>query len=93
MIEFRLSIDSRISRAVAPLIIKCFADCGKKPSPAFPYQDELDPELSDAWENSLKDDLARDRQSLARLLNLTKFAHGYIEVDEGEAEYIFTGNN
>ena len=87
MIEFSLRIDSRITRAVTPLIIKCFSECGKV-SPVFPKVDEKDIDLLEAWEESLKEDLAQDRQSLARLLNNPKFTHGYIEVDENEAEYI-----
>ena len=87
MIEFSLRIDSRITRTVTPLIIKCFSECGKV-SPVFPKVDEQDTDLVEAWVESLKEDLAQDRQSLARLLNNPKFAHGFIEVNENEAEYI-----
>lgn len=88
MIEFRLQIDSRITRAVAPLIIKCFSDCGKISTPSFPYPNENDQELADAWKNSLREDMVRDRQSLARLLNNPKFCHGYVELEEDAIELV-----
>jgi len=49
MIEFRLQIDSRITRAVVPLIVKSFSECGKTAEPAFPYPEESDQELMEAW--------------------------------------------
>jgi hypothetical protein len=88
MIEFRLQIDSRITRAVAPLITECFSASGKKNNTVYPYSDDNDSDLTDSWEISLKEDFAKDRQSLARLLNDPKFAHGYIEVEESEAELV-----
>jgi hypothetical protein len=88
MIEFRLQIDSRLTRAVVPLIVQCFSASGKKANASYPYFDEDDSDLTDSWEISLKEDFAKDRQSLARLLNDPKFAHGYIEVDESETELV-----
>ena len=88
MIEFQLQVDSRITRAVAPLIAKCFSDCGKISTPSFPYADEQDSDLSESWKGSLKEDMSRDRQSLARLLNDTKFKHGFVEVEEENAELV-----
>ena len=88
MIEFQLQIDSRITRAVAPLIIKCFSDCGKTSTPSFPYAEEQDRDLAEAWLNSLKEEMLQDRQSLARFLNSKKFAHGYVELKEEFAELI-----
>ena len=88
MIEFRLQIDSRITRAVVPLIVKCFSASGKKANASYPYSDGDDSDFTDSWEISLKEDFAKDRQSLARLLNNPKLAHGYIEVDESETEFV-----
>jgi hypothetical protein len=88
MIEFRLQIDSRITRAVVPLIVKSFSECGKSSEPVFPYPEESDEELMDAWNKSLREDLAQDRQRLARLLNDAKFAHGYVEVPEDDMELV-----
>ena len=88
MIEFRLQIDSRITRAVVPLIVKCFSASGKKANASYPYSDEDDSDFKESWEISLKEDFAKDRQSLARLLNNPKLAHGYIEVAESETELI-----
>lgn len=88
MIEFRLQIDSRITRAVVPLIVKSFSDSGNTEEPNFPYPDESDVELMDAWAKSLREDLAQDRQRLAKLLNNPKLAHGYVEVDENELELV-----
>ena len=85
MIEFQLQVDSRITRAAAPLIAKCFSDCGKTSTPSFPYPDEQDSDLSETWKGSLKEDISRDRQSLARLLNDAKFKHGFVEVEEENA--------
>jgi hypothetical protein len=88
MIEFRLQIDSRITRAVVPLIVKSFSECGKTAEPAFPYPEESDQELMEAWAKSLRDDLAQDRQRLARLLNDPKFAHGYVEIPDEDMELV-----
>ena len=86
MIEFRLQIDSRITRSVYPLIEKCFVEAGKVSLPQFPHVGENDQELIDTWEESLKNDLIKDRQPLARLLKEEKFKHGYIEVPEEEVD-------
>ena len=88
MIEFRLQIDSRITRAVVPLIIKSFSECGKTVEPVFPYPQESDNELMEAWAKSLREDLVRDRQKLARLLNDSKFAHGYVEIPDEDTELV-----
>ena len=88
MIEYRLKIDSRITRAVKPLIAQCFSECGKTSTPSFPYLDEQDEDLADAWRESLREDMYQDRKSLALLLNNPKFAHGYIEIEEESAEFI-----
>ena len=88
MIEFRLQIDSRITRAVVPLIIKSFSECGKTAEPVFPYPQESDQELMEAWAKSLREDLAQDRQRLARLLNDSKFAHGYVEIPDEDTELV-----
>lgn len=88
MIEFKLKIDSRITRAVAPLIAKSFSDCGKISTPSFPYIEEEDEDLSILWKESLKDDMVNDRQCLARLLNNPRFAHGYVEVDIESADLV-----
>ena len=88
MIEFRLKVDSRITRGLAPLIVKCFSECRNRSLPAFPYLDEKDGDLVDSWESSLGEDFAQDRQALARLLNSSKFAHGYVEVEENDAELV-----
>lgn len=88
MIEFRLQIDSRITRAVVPLIIKSFSECGKTVEPVFPYPQESDKELMEAWAKSLREDLVRDRQKLARLLNDSKFAHGYVEIPDEDTELV-----
>ena len=86
--EFRLRVDSRITRGLAPLIVKCFSECRNRSLPAFPYLDEKDGDLVDSWESSLGEDFAQDRQALARLLNSAKFAHGYVELDEEDAELV-----
>jgi len=88
MIEFRLKVDSRITRGLAPLIVKCFSECRNRSLPAFPYLDEKDGDLVDSWESSLGEDFAQDRQALARLLNSSKFAHGYVEMEENDAELV-----
>ena len=88
MIEFRLKVDSRITRGLAPLIVKCFSECRNRSLPAFPYLDEKDGVLVDSWESSLGEDFAQDRQALARLLNSSKFAHGYVEMEENDAELV-----
>ncbi len=88
MIEFQLQVDSRITRAVAPLIVKCFSDCGKVSNPSFPYPEEQDKDLAEAWKNSLREEMLQDRQSLARFLNNPKFAHGHVELREDGAEFI-----
>jgi len=88
MIEFRLKVDSRITRGLAPLIVKCFSECRNLSLPAFPYLDEKDGVLVDSWESSLGEDFAQDRQALARLLNSSKFAHGYVEMEENDAELV-----
>ena len=88
MIEFRLKLDSRITRGLAPLIVKCFSECRNRSLPAFPYLDEKDGDLVDSWESSLGEDFAQDRQALARLLNSSKFAHGYVEMEENDAELV-----
>jgi len=88
MIEFRLKVDSRIARGLAPLIVKCFSECRNRSLPAFPYLDEKDGDLVDSWESSLGEDFAQDRQALARLLNSSKFAHGYVEMEENDAELV-----
>ena len=56
--------------------------------PTFPYLDEKDSDLLDSWESSLGEDFAQDRQALARLLNSAKFAHGYVELDDEDAELV-----
>ena len=88
MIEFRLKVDSRITLGLAPLIVKCFSECRNRSLPAFPYLDEKDGDLVDSWESSLGEDFAQDRQALARLLNSSKFAHGYVEMEENDAELV-----
>ena len=88
MIEFRLKVDSRITRGLVPLIVKCFSECRNRSLPAFPYLDEKDGDLVDSWESSLGEDFAQDRQALARLLNSSKFAHGYVEMEENDAELV-----
>ena len=88
MIDFRLKVDSRITRGLAPLIVKCFSECRNRSLPAFPYLDEKDGDLVDSWESSLGEDFAQDRQALARLLNSSKFAHGYVEMEENDAELV-----
>jgi len=88
MIEFRLKIDSGITRVVVPLITQCYSACRKRRMPAFPYLEEMDDDLADAWHNSLVDDFANDRQALARLLNNPRFAHGYVELSEADAELV-----
>ena len=88
MIEFRLKVDSRITRGLAPLIVKCFSECRNRSLPAFPYLDEKDGDLVDSWESSLGEDFAQDRQALARLLNSSKFAHGYVEMEQNDAELV-----
>ena len=44
--------------------------------------------MVDSWESSLGEDFAQDRQALARLLNSSKFAHGYVEMEENDAELV-----
>ena len=88
MIEFQLQVDSRITRAVAPLITKCFSDCGKASTPSFPYLNEDDTDLLEAWKSSLREDMSRDRQSLAQLLTDAKFKHGFVEVLDENAEFV-----
>lgn len=73
---------------VTPLITKCFASCGKNSSHSYPNIDEQDEDLVESWRDSLREDMSKDRQSLARLLNNPKFSHGYIEVVETEVEPI-----
>ena len=88
MIEFQLRIDPRITRSLTPVITKCFSECRNTSLPSFPYRDESDQDLADAWLASLAEDYARDRQAVARLFNNPKFAHGYVEVSEDDAELV-----
>ena len=88
MIEFRLRVDSKITRAIAPLILECFSDCGHESCTDFPYEDEKDADLAESWKSSLRDDMNRDRDSFSSFLQNPKFAHGYVEVEEEEADFI-----
>ena len=88
MIEFRLSIDSRITRAVHPLISKCFTDCSKVDGPVFPSLEDFDSDFIKTWEQSLNDDFVQDRHSLARLFNDPKFAHGHIALPSEDIELV-----
>ena len=63
MIEFRLRVDSKITRAIAPLILECFSDCRHDSCTDFPYEDEKDADLAESWKSSLRDDMNGDRDS------------------------------
>ena len=86
--NFNYRLIHALLQVVAPLIVKCFSDCGKTSTPSFPYAEEQDRDLAEAWLNSLKEEMLQDRQSLARFLNSKKFAHGYVELKEECAELI-----
>lgn len=88
MIEFRLRVDSKITRAIAPLILECFSDCEHESCMDFPYEDEQDADLAEAWKSSLRDDMNRDRDSFSSFLQNPKFAHGYVEIEEEEVDFI-----
>ena len=88
MIEFRLRVDSKITRAITPLILECFSDCQHQACTDFPFEDEQDTDLKDAWMSSLSEDMNRDRDSFSTLIQNPKFAHGYVEVEEKEADFI-----
>lgn len=91
MIEFRLKIDSRITRMVSPLIRNSFSTTGKVTCPEFPYPEESDVELVDSWQSGLREEIAQDRLALARLLNDARFPHGYVVIEEDQAECILRG--
>jgi len=88
MIEFQLKIDSRITREVVPLIVKCFSEAGRVNTALFPCPEETDEELIESWNTSLEEDLLHDRHKLAGLLNDPKFAHGYVEIADEDAESV-----
>ena len=44
--------------------------------------------MIESWNNSLEEDLLHDRHKLAGLLNAPKFAHGYVEVANEDAESV-----
>ena len=50
--------------------------------------EERDEELIRSWKQSMRDDFIRDRQSLGRLLSNPRFAHGYVEIENEDAELI-----
>ena len=85
MIEFQLKIDSRITREVVPLIVKCFSEAGRVNTALFPCPEETDEELIESWNTSLEEDLLHDRHKLAGLLNDPKFAHGYVKIADEDA--------
>ena len=57
-------------------------------TPSFPYLNEDDTDLLEAWKSSLREDMSRDRQSLAQLLTDAKFKHGFVEVLDENAEFV-----
>ena len=87
MIEFRLRVDSKIIRTIAPLILEFFSDCEHESPTDFPYADENDADLADAWKSSLREDINKDRQSFLSFISNPKFSHGYVEVEEEECRF------
>ena len=86
MIDFQLRVDSRILQAILPELEKTFGKASKTSGVTFACPNPLDEDFVDAWESGLKEEFLNDRKSLARLLRNPKFKHGYVEVEEDEAE-------
>ena len=86
MIDFQLRVDSRILQAMLPELEKTFGKASKTSGVTFACPNPLDEDFVDAWESGLKEEFFNDRKSLARLLRNPKFKHGYVEVEEDEAE-------
>jgi len=88
MIEFQLKIDSKITREIVPLIITCFSEAGRVNAVRFPCPEETDEVLIESWNTSLEEDLLHDRHKVAGLFNDPKFAHGYVEIADEDAEAV-----
>ena len=87
MIEFQLQADSRILRAILPKIREAFGSMGKCTwDTIFPCPNLADEDFSDAWKNGLQEDASEDRRSLARVIMDPRFQHGYIQVEEKDAD-------
>ena len=59
MIEFQLQVDSRITRAVTTFNYQMFFRLWESLSPSFPYLNEDDTDLLEAWKSSLREDMSR----------------------------------
>ena len=64
------------------------SDCEHESPTDFPYADENDADLADAWKSSLREDINKDRQSFLSFISNPKFSHGYVEVEEEEADFV-----
>ena len=86
MIDFQLRVDPRILRGILPELEKTFVRASKSSGVGFACPSPLDEDFADAWESGLREEFLNDRKSLAKMLRSQKFQHGYVEVEENEAE-------
>ena len=91
MIEFQLQIDSRILNSMLSELEKVFDRSTKRERSWFCCPDFDDQDLSQSWKESLDADLADDQLCLEKLFKNPKFRHGYVEVDEKNAESVLRG--
>ncbi len=92
MIEFQLRVDSRILRGIIPKIEEYFAslrDCRWEELFLCPNPEDQD--FSDAWKDGLKEDSSTDRYGLARVIKNAKFQHGFVQLEESEADSVIRG--
>jgi len=89
MIEFNLRVDSRITRAVAPVILQAFEHSREGVTLEYPLEGEDDQDLLSSWQNDLREDCKSDRASFEAMLQNHKFPHGYIEVAHEHGPEIF----
>lgn len=86
MIDFKIQVDPRILQAILPELEKTFASASRSSGVTFACPNPLDDDFVEAWENGLKEEFFNDRKVLARLLRHPNFKHGYVEVQDEEAE-------
>lgn len=91
MIEFRLTVDSRIIQAILPKLEESFSLLGQQNLNSFPCPNPLDDDFSQAWEDGLNEENQENRSALARLFKRPRFQHGYVQVKEDETENILRG--
>jgi len=88
MIEFNLRVDSRITRAVAPVILQAFEHSREGVTLEYPLEGEDDQDLLSSWQNELHQDCKNDRASFKAMLQNHKFPHGYIEIAHEHADQV-----